>query len=114
LARHVRCLGVLIGVIGAHGCHGGLEPSPLDVYNPVNSINLTFLLLLKLDERLHDHFLMVEGMRRGRPLLIRLERVACHVHHLLLDLLLHALEGLSVGDLEVQVSHVLRGHVGHT
>ena len=56
---------------------------------------------------------MVEGLRRGRPLLIRLEGVACHVHHLLLDLLLHALEGLRVGNLEVQVSSVLLGHIGH-
>jgi hypothetical protein len=72
------------------------------------------LLLLELDERLHDHFLMVEGMRRWRALLIRLEGVACHVHHLLLDLLLHALEGLRIGYLEVQVSRIILGYVGHT
>ena len=50
---------------------------------------------------------MIERIRRWRPLLVRLERVACHVHHLLLNLLLHALKGLRVGDLEVQVSRII-------
>jgi hypothetical protein len=50
---------------------------------------------------------MIEGLRRWRPLLLRLEGIACDVHHLLLDLLLHALEGLLIGYLEVQVSHIL-------
>lgn len=57
---------------------------------------------------------MVERMRRWRALLIRFEGVACHVHHLLLNLLLHALEGLRIGDLEVQVSRIILGYVGHT
>ena len=57
---------------------------------------------------------MVEGLRRWRALLIRFEGVACDVHHLLLDLLLHALEGLRVGDLEVQVSRIILGYIGHT
>ena len=105
---------MLISVISAHGCHCGLEPSPLDVYSDLIQKNLTFLLLLELDERFHDHFLMVEGLRRWGPLLICFEGVACHVHHLLLDLLLHALEGLRVGDLEVQVSRIILGYVGHT
>jgi len=57
---------------------------------------------------------MVEGLRRWRALLIRFEGVACHVHHLLLDLLLHALECLRVGYLEVQVSRIILGYIGHT
>ena len=57
---------------------------------------------------------MVEGLRRWGPLLIWLEGVACHVHHLLLDLLLHALEGFRIGDLEIQVSHIFRGYISHT
>lgn len=79
---------------------------------------LTFLLLFKLNQGLHDHFLMIKRLLRWlwRALLLGawFEGATSNVHHLLLLMLRHTLEGLWVRYLEVQISCLLHRQICHT